>query len=115
MVLITPKNEKIPKIFSEERSRSKNLSKNRFLWRAQNSAIKKEFEEKIAQMDYNPKQINVVATSNSAEAIKQAVSQGLGVSIMPRLSVEKAQSERNYLTFPIKDLDLGQRVLSRVE
>ena len=59
-------------------------------------------------MDYNPKQINVVATSNSAEAIKQAVSQGLGVSIMPRLSVEKAQSERNYLTFPIKDLDLDR-------
>jgi LysR family transcriptional regulator, transcriptional activator of the cysJI operon len=105
MVLITPKSEKFQNLFGRELGIEQFIEEP-FLWRAQNSAVKKEFEEKAAMMDYNPKQINIVATSNSAEAIKQAVGQGLGVSIMPRMSVEKTQAERTYLTFPIKDMDL---------
>lgn len=107
MVLITPKNEKFENLLGRE-IRIEDFINEPFLWRAQNSSIKKEFEEKITLMDYNPKLINVVATSNSAEAIKQAVSEGLGVSIMPRLSVERKQAERGYLTFPIKDLNLDR-------
>ncbi len=106
MVLITPKNKKFESIAGSEIEVG-DFIEEPFLWRAQSTVIKKEFEEKILLMDYNPKNINVVATSNSAQAIKQAVSNGLGVSIMSRLTVEE-EEDRNYYVFPIKELDLAR-------
>ena len=107
MVLITPKNEKFSRIAGTEIAVSDFIDEP-FVWRTQNTAVKKEFEEKLSRMGYNPRQINVVATSNSAEAVKQAVGKGLGVSIMSKCTVDKKEEVRDYYAFPIKDIELDE-------
>lgn len=107
MVLITPRSKKFEALAGEE-IRIRDFINEPFVWREQGSATRKEFEDKIAAMGYNPKQMNVVARLNSMEAIKQAVSDGLGISIISRIAVECNLDCRKFLTFEIKDVNLDR-------
>ena len=107
MVLITPKNEKFDALAGQELSVADFIDEP-FVWRTQNTAARRELEEKLNQLGYNPKQLNIVATVNSAEGVKQAVGKGLGVSILSKLTVEKREEARDYHVFPIKDLAMGE-------
>lgn len=106
MVLITPNNEKFRAV-NEKKIELKDIIHEAFLWREQGSATRRQFEEKIEKMGYNPKKINVVARLNSLEAIKQAVGCGLGISIVSGMSVENDMDHR-ILTFEIQDMDLDR-------
>ncbi len=108
MVLITPNNEKFQKM-SGKRIEFAEIINEPFLWREQGSATRRQFEEKIAAMGHNPKQINVVARMNSMEAIKQAVACGLGVSIVSKMSVGTgAYFDQRLLTFEFEDINLDR-------
>ncbi|MDD4582896.1 MAG: selenium metabolism-associated LysR family transcriptional regulator [Eubacteriales bacterium] len=107
LVLITPRNERFKSIAGRE-IRIEDIINESFVWREQGSATRKEFENKISVMGYNPKQMKVVARMNTMEAIKQAVSNGLGISIISGIAVDCDQSCRGYLTFEIKDMNLDR-------
>lgn len=107
MVLITPKSQRFLALYGQPIS-VEDFIQEPFVWREQGSATRREFEEKISAMGYDPKQINVAARINSMEAIKQAVSKGLGVSILSRIAVEGRPDSREYLTFEIQDVNLDR-------
>lgn len=107
MVLITPVNKKYSGLIGQKLKVS-DLINLPFVWREQGSATRMEFEDKIERMGFDPKRMNVVARLNSSEAIKQAVSDGLGVSIISQIAVEKDHNQRKLLTFEVEDLLLDR-------
>ncbi|PKM84561.1 MAG: LysR family transcriptional regulator [Firmicutes bacterium HGW-Firmicutes-11] len=109
MVLITPKNSKFLSIAGGEIS-IEEFFHEAFVWREQGSSTRKEFEERLTSLGYDPKGIQVVARFNSMEAIKQAVGDGLGVSVISAIAAERSVDTdcRRFLTFKIKDIDLNR-------
>lgn len=106
MVLIAPNDERFQAI-EGQRVQIRDIINEAIIWREQGSATRRQFEDKIGLMGYNPKQMNVVARVNSMEAIKQAVGNGLGVSIVSKIAVESNLDPR-ILAFEIKDLNFDR-------
>jgi DNA-binding transcriptional LysR family regulator len=109
MVLITPKNSKFLAISGNEIGIEEFLYEP-FVWREQGSSTRKEFEEHLSALGHDTKVIQVVARFNSMEAIKQAVSDGLGISVISAIAAERSIETdcRRFLTFKIKDMDLNR-------
>lgn len=106
IVLITPQNEKFINL-KGQKIKLEDFIDEPFVWREQGSATRKEFEDKISDLGYS-KQMNVVARMNSMEAIKQAVSNGLGISIISKIAIENNLDNREFLTFEIKEINLDR-------
>lgn len=87
LVLITPNAKKYSEITNKTYSISQLLNE-QFILRETGSGTRQAFERFLVKADINPKSINIVAQINSLEAIKQAVSLGLGVSIVSAISAE---------------------------
>ena len=107
VVLITPNNEKFRALAGKALSPEHFISEP-FVWREQGSATRKEFEAAISTMGYDPKQLNVVARANSMEAIKQAVSHGLGVSAVSKIAIECNLNCEQFLSFPIEGMEIDR-------
>ncbi|MFA5636340.1 MAG: selenium metabolism-associated LysR family transcriptional regulator [Anaerovoracaceae bacterium] len=107
VVLITPNNEKFRSLMGRELS-PEDFINEPFIWREQGSATRKEFESALSAMDCDPKQMNVVARTNSMEAIMQSVGYGLGVSVVSKIAVECSLNCERFLSFPIKGMDLDR-------
>lgn len=106
MVLITPSNKKFDdmnSIISME-----NLKKENFIFRETGSGTRKEFEKELIKAGIDPKSMNIVAQMNSTEAIKQAVSLGLGVSIVSSISAEDYAKFGMIRTFEIEEFSLNR-------
>lgn len=100
MVLITPGSEKFANLWGKP-AEVKDFIDEVFVWREQGSATRGEFEEGLAALGVDTSRLQVVFRSNSLEAIKQAVAEGVGVSIISKT----AASGEGFLTFPIKDFE----------
>ncbi|NLY70548.1 MAG: LysR family transcriptional regulator [Clostridiales bacterium] len=107
MVLITPKNNKYLKMQGKP-VYIKDFIHEPFVLRELGSATRKELENNLLSMKYDPKKMNIVARLNSIEAIKRTVREGLGVSIVPKIAVESNLDEYKFLTFDIQDLSLDR-------
>ena len=105
MVLITPNNEKFNK-FQNDSISLEDLKNEKFIFRESGSGTRKEFEKKLIKAGKDPKSINIIAQINSAEAIKQAVSLGVGISIASYISVKDYIKFGLIKAFEIKELDL---------
>jgi DNA-binding transcriptional LysR family regulator len=106
-VLITPNNEKF-RLFVGKEILPESFLTEPFVWREQGSATRKEFEAAISAIGYDPKQLNVVARANSIEAIKQAVANGLGVSVVSKIAIECNADGKQFLSFPIEGIKLDR-------
>lgn len=104
-VLITPKNEKFLALREKgEFIAGADFLDEEFVWREEGSATRNTVEEKLYRR--RGAKLNVVATVNSLEAIKQCVAGGLGVSVVSRIVAEADTNRADYLTFRFSDLDL---------
>jgi len=77
-----------------------------FIYRESGSGTRQEFEKIFMKHGIVPSSIRIAAQFNSIDAIKQAVSQGLGVSIMSYMSVEDYVRFGLIKAFDIEDFDL---------
>ncbi len=77
-----------------------------FIYRESGSGTRQESEKIFVQHKINPSSIKVAARFNSIDAIKQAVSQGLGVSIMSYVSIEDYVKFGQIKAYDIEDFDL---------
>lgn len=109
IVLITPNNEKYNKINSNTISLEE-LKNENFIFREIGSGTRKEFEKRLIKAGKDPKSINVVAHMNSTEAIKQAVSSGLGVSIVSLISAKDYINFGLIKAFEIKEFDMNREL-----
>ncbi len=87
LVLITPNNEKYSR-FTNDTITIDIIKDEDFIIRESGSGTRQEFERIFNESAINFKSVNIVAQMNSTESIKQAVSMGLGVSIVSLVSVE---------------------------
>ena len=100
LVVITPGTEKYRALAGT--SPMKFLEKEAFLTREPGSGTRREMEEALHRAGFPPEKLKIRAQMDSTESIKQAVCQGLGISIVSRLAVEK---EVRYGQLCLFDLD----------
>lgn len=84
LVLITPPTEKyraMNGVFNVDK-----LTREPFLMREYGSGTRKETEEALTSMGVDVKALHIIAQMDSTESIKQAVSKGLGVSIISKIA-----------------------------
>lgn len=77
-----------------------------FIYRESGSGTRQEFEKIFMKHGIDSSSIRIAARFNSIDAIKQAVSQGLGVSIMSYISIEDYISFGRIKAFDIEGFDL---------
>ncbi len=107
VVLITPNNEKFRSIQRKTISVEEFISEP-MLFREKGSGTRKEFEEKIEELGYSSKDLNVIARINSMETIKQAVSQGMGVSTVSKIAVNPDPHKNPFLVFELEGFQLDR-------
>ena len=106
-VLITPNNEKFRPFEGKEIPVGAFINEP-FVWREHGSATRKEFETAISEIGYDPKQLNVAARVNGIESIKQAVANGLGVSVISKIAIDCDAGSKRFLWFPISGMKLNR-------
>jgi len=77
-----------------------------FIVRERGSATRQEFETALKARGLNPESLSIVAEMNSTEAIKCAVKEGLGVSVVSARSVEDYLELGLIKAFGIEGLNL---------
>lgn len=105
VVLITPDNEKYRRIKTKQIS-IKSLIGESFVLREQGSGTRQSLESELFNKGISLKDINVVARMNNMEAIKQAVKNGMGVSIISEIAADKEKNDKGYLVFDLNDCRL---------
>lgn len=106
LVLIASKTEKIGFLQSPPSISLEEMKDKRFITREPGSGTRQEFETALKKRGLNPGSLKVVAQMNSTEAIKHAVSEGLGVSVVSSLSVQDYLGLGLIQAFTIEGLDL---------
>lgn len=81
-----------------------------FIYRESGSGTRQEFEKICARNGIEPGSIKAAAQFNSISAIKQAVSIGLGVSIMSMISIEDYVKFGELKAFDIEGFDLNRDI-----
>lgn len=107
LVIVTPNTPRYQKMQSQKCA-LEILLKEPIIMREAGSGTKKEAEKFLAKMKFDSSNLNVIAQMNDQEAIKKAVSNGLGISIMSKKAVEDFESFGKVLVF-----DLGEQTLYR--
>jgi len=105
LVLAAPTNKKFSAISSDVLS-FKAIMDESFIYRESGSGTRLEFEKIFMKHGISPSSVKIAAQFNSIDAIKQAVSQGLGVSIMSYVSIEDYVKFGRIKAFDIEGLDL---------
>jgi len=105
LVLAAPNNEKYSDIKSNTISFDM-IKDEYFIYRESGSGTRQEFERAAQRSGINPGSIRIAAQFNSISAIKQSVSQGLGVSIMSMVSIEDYVRFGLLKAFDIEGFDL---------
>ncbi len=105
MVLAVPCNSKYSSMTSDTLTFD-SIRDESFIYRESGSGTRKEFEKILISNGISPASIKIAAQFNSIDAIKQAVSQGLGVSIMSYMSIEDYIRFGQIKAFDIKGFDL---------
>lgn len=105
LVLAAPCNEKFSTISSDTLS-FKVIKDECFIYRESGSGTRLEFEKIFMKHGISPSSIRIAAQFNSIDAIKQAVSQGLGLSVMSYVSIEDYVKFGRIRAFDIEGFDL---------
>jgi DNA-binding transcriptional LysR family regulator len=77
--------------------------------REQGSGTRKEFEKILEREGIDPHQLNIVGLFGSTDAVKQAVKEGMGISIISRRSVKDEIKCGMLREIKIKDADMKRQ------
>lgn len=109
LVVITPNNEKYLKI-KEENETASWIAGEALIMRETGSGTRKEAEKQLRKIGVNPNKLNVIASMENPEAIKRAVSNGMGISIISKLAAEEEISKGRLLALPISADDMRRDI-----
>lgn len=104
-VIITPKSERFLELGEDVSFET--FANEPFIQRESGSATLKTFEEALPKLAPR-KNINVIARMNSMEAVKQAVSAGLGVAAVSETAIWEERHNQAFFIFRPRDLDIGR-------
>ena len=80
-----------------------------FLQRETGSGTRQTFENFLKKSNTSINALNVVATLGSTSAVKQAVKEGLGVSVISRIAVQEELDNNILREIPIRNLKMKRR------
>lgn len=112
LVIITPNNEKF-RTLQEEANDTGWILKEPLIMREEGSGTRKEAEKQLRKSGIDIGKLNVVASMENQEAIKKAVGNGMGVSIISKLAAEEEIEKEKLLGFPLVKED-GRRDINVV-
>lgn len=78
------------------------------LWREEGSGTRQALEQALEQAGVNLKRLNIRARMNNLEAIKRAVSEGMGIALLSRIAVEHLAASGRVRVFSLSDLDVSR-------
>ena len=105
LIIITPVNEKYLKMKSQG-FHINDLLKEPIIMREEGSGTRKEIKEILNAHNFDSKNLNVIATLNSVEAIKRSVQNNMGISIMSNLAAEDFIKDQKVLSFDFEEMSM---------
>lgn len=82
---------------------SKQLMKEPMIMRTEQSGTKQEAERLLRQLGLSDQDLNIVASMNDAEALRNCIIQGLGISIVSHRMVREQERQGNLLIYKIDE------------
>ncbi|WP_426347942.1 selenium metabolism-associated LysR family transcriptional regulator [Alloiococcus sp. CFN-8] len=104
LVLITPKTDRFLSIGNRP-IKIEEIIDEPFIYREQGSGTIKDLEDSLGKIGYGGRKLNIAAKMNSMQAIKQAVSCNMGISMISEIAAE-GREDKGYLTFELENLSL---------
>ena len=102
LVIATPNTPYYRKLLESDITLSE-LLKEPFIMRSDDSGTKLETEHFLSSLNISTEQLHIVAHMNDAEALRNCIIQGLGISIISRRMAEHFESTGELLIFPQKE------------
>lgn len=109
LVVITPNTEKYREYVAEKQD-AKWIVNEALIMREEGSGTRKEAEKQLKKIGIHPAKLNVIASMESTEAIKRAVSNGMGISLISKLAAEDEIQKGKLLAFPISAEDMRRDI-----
>lgn len=81
------------------------IPKEQVIWREENAGIRKIITKTLSEHGIST-EVSSLMELGSTQAIKSAVEAGLGISILPKLSVQQELKSRELIHVPIKDVTI---------
>lgn len=109
LVVIAPNTEKYLAL-KEKNTNATWVAEEALIMREAGSGTRKEAEKQLRRIGVNPTRLNVIASMESTEAIKRAVSSGMGISVMSKLAVEEEILKGSLLAVPLSADDMRRDI-----
>lgn len=109
LVVIAPNTEKYLAL-KEKNANATWVAEEALIMREAGSGTRKEAEKQLRRIGVNPTRLNVIASMESTEAIKRAVSSGMGISMMSKLAVEEEILKGSLLAIPLSADDMRRDI-----
>ena len=109
LVVITPNTEKYREYVAEKQD-AKWIVNEALIMREEGSGTRKEAEKQLKKIGIFPTKLNVIASMESTEAIKRAVTNGMGISLISKLAAEDEIQKGKLLAFPISAEDMRRDI-----
>ena len=109
LVVITPNTNKYLAL-QAEKANATWVAKEPLIMREAGSGTRKEAEKQLRRIGVNPTRLNVIASMESTEAIKRAVSSGMGISVISKLAVEEEIEKGSLLAIPVSIDDVRRDI-----
>ena len=110
LVIVTPATEKYLTLQDEMTDDISWINQEAFIMREEGSGTRKEAEKQLQNAGVAVESLNVIASIGNQEAIKKAVRQGMGISVMSRLAAEDEIEAGKLLIFPIPGSSEGRDI-----
>ena len=98
----------VPKVLPSKSISLNKLATIPFLQREKGSGTRQTYENFLAQK-MSPADFNIIATLGSTSAVKQAVKEGLGVSVISRIAVQEELENKTLQVITIKNLKMKRK------
>lgn len=109
LVVITPNTERYLEL-QKQNTNATWVAKEALIMREAGSGTRKEAEKQLRRIGVNPVKLNVIASMESTEAIKRAVSSGMGISVISKLAVEEEIEKGSLLSIPVSVDDIRRDI-----
>ena len=97
------------KVLNQKKISLKKLTTIPFLQREIGSGTRQTFENFLAKNNISPDAFNIIATLGSTSAVKQAVKEGLGASVISRIAVQEELDNNILQEIQIKNLKVKRK------
>lgn len=110
LAIITPNTEKYRKLKETGREDVEWIKEEHLILREEGSGTRKEAEKQLRAAGIDLMSLDIIASIGNQETIKKSVKQGVGITILSRLTAVDEVEEGRLLTFPIPKADEGRDI-----